>query len=148
MRPILIDDVEKGELAFGIGSGFFRHGRLVLDMRAAVKEKDWKPLTVVRAGDISFKEINDRPITATTFLFQLKFGRTSAPLLPQALHTNCGSRSNSRASSSQPYPRRIRNLALSTYILGNILIRKCDGTGPFLNTRWSGPTGSEHEWLS
>ena len=40
LRPILIDDVEKGELAFGIGSRFFRHGRLVCDMRAAVKEKD------------------------------------------------------------------------------------------------------------
>src|SRR4029077_9986691 len=36
---VFIDDVEKGELALGIGSRLFRHGRLVLDMRAAVKEK-------------------------------------------------------------------------------------------------------------
>jgi Sigma-70, region 4 len=35
---VFINDVEKGELAFGIGSGFFRHGRLVADKRAAVKE--------------------------------------------------------------------------------------------------------------
>src|SRR6202000_3469757 len=26
---VLIDDVEKGEFAFGVGSGFLRHGRLV-----------------------------------------------------------------------------------------------------------------------
>jgi hypothetical protein len=87
---------------------------------------------IVRAGDMSFKDINDRPIAATTFLFQLKSGRTPAHLLPQALH-----KSRRR--------RRIRNVAPSTHILSNILIRKCGGTGPFLNTRWSGLTGSERE---
>ena len=53
LRPVLIDDVEKGELAFGIGSRFFRHGRLVLDMRAAVKEKDRLSTTVIVARDIN-----------------------------------------------------------------------------------------------
>jgi hypothetical protein len=33
--------------------------------------------------------------------FQLKFGRTSAPLLPQALHAKRASRSDSRTSSGQ-----------------------------------------------
>ena len=53
LRPVLIDDVEKGELAFGIGSRFFRHGRLVLDMRAAVKEKDRLSTTLIVARDIN-----------------------------------------------------------------------------------------------
>src|SRR5690348_8674765 len=34
---VLIGDVEEGEFALGIGPGFFRHGRLVLDCRARVK---------------------------------------------------------------------------------------------------------------
>jgi hypothetical protein len=37
-------------------------------------------------------------------LFQLKFGRTSAPRLPQAEHTNRVSRSESRASSGHWSP--------------------------------------------
>ncbi len=39
LRAVFIDDVEKGELAFGIGPGFFRHGGLVNDMGGSVKEK-------------------------------------------------------------------------------------------------------------
>jgi hypothetical protein len=39
------------------------------------------------------------PIGPSTF--QLKFGRTSAPRLPQALHVNRGSTSDSRISSGQ-----------------------------------------------
>jgi hypothetical protein len=34
---VFIDDVKKGEFAFGIGPGFFRHARLVIDTDAAVK---------------------------------------------------------------------------------------------------------------
>src|ERR1700761_7901592 len=37
LAVVLIDDVEKGEFAFGIGSGFLRHGALFLDWGAAVK---------------------------------------------------------------------------------------------------------------
>src|SRR6185312_11682804 len=36
LRVVFIDDVEKGELAFGIGSGFLRHRRLVFDQGAPV----------------------------------------------------------------------------------------------------------------
>jgi len=36
---VFIDDVEKGELALGVGSGFFRHARLVIDPSVAVKRK-------------------------------------------------------------------------------------------------------------
>jgi hypothetical protein len=36
--------------------------------------------------------------------FQLKFGRTSAPRLPQALHTNRSSMSDSRTSSGHASP--------------------------------------------
>lgn len=34
---VLIDDVEEGEFAFRVGSGFLGHGRLVVDCGAAVK---------------------------------------------------------------------------------------------------------------
>src|SRR6185437_8826789 len=36
---VFIDDIEEGEFALRVGSGFFRHGRLVLDCRAQVKAK-------------------------------------------------------------------------------------------------------------
>lgn len=31
LRTVFIDDVEKGEFAFGVGAGFFGHGGLVSD---------------------------------------------------------------------------------------------------------------------
>ena len=37
LRAVFIEDVEKGEFAFGIGSGFLGHGGLVVDKGAAVK---------------------------------------------------------------------------------------------------------------
>src|SRR5215472_3531899 len=37
LAVVLIDDVEEGEFALGIGSGFLRHARLFVDARATVK---------------------------------------------------------------------------------------------------------------
>jgi hypothetical protein len=44
------------------------------------------------------------PIIGTCGLSQLKSGRTSAPRLPQALHTKRGSISDSRISSGHRSP--------------------------------------------
>ena len=37
LGAVFIEDVEKGEFALGIGSGFFGHGRLFVDQGAIVK---------------------------------------------------------------------------------------------------------------
>jgi len=47
LRAVLIDDIEKGELALGIGSGFLGHARLVVDQGADVKVS--KQINGVRA---------------------------------------------------------------------------------------------------
>ena len=39
LRVVLLDDVEEGEFAFGIGPGFLGHGRLFFDQDDVVKEK-------------------------------------------------------------------------------------------------------------
>jgi len=39
LRVVLIDDVEKGKFAFGIGPGFLSHGRLFFDQDDVVKAK-------------------------------------------------------------------------------------------------------------
>src|ERR1700761_3280105 len=41
LRTVFIADVEKGEFALGIGSGFFRHARLFPESDAAVKT-NWR----------------------------------------------------------------------------------------------------------
>ena len=50
LRPILIDDVEKGELAFGIGSGLFRHGRLLSISALKSKENRVAAIFVIAAA--------------------------------------------------------------------------------------------------
>ena len=37
LGAVFVEDVEKGEFAFGVGSGFFGHGGLFVDQGAAVK---------------------------------------------------------------------------------------------------------------
>jgi hypothetical protein len=58
LRAVLIDDVEKGKLAFGIGSGFLGHAGLVFDQGAAVKENNPRcaPICPARSGVESPRE--------------------------------------------------------------------------------------------
>jgi hypothetical protein len=43
LRAVLVENVEKGEFAFGIGTGFLGHGGLFDDQRRRVKTNDCMP---------------------------------------------------------------------------------------------------------